>query len=143
MYTYSNRTFLAQAIPATRQTAAATESLQGCEKLRIPQRLDNGLTDGGETVSLTHRSPFKPTKIPGTHFSQRLSRPQGHSAVERIVSYERCNLIGSRTPHVCNRTVSGVFWRSVPRIYTREDLWDRSCVCEEIAILNCTETNSL
>jgi hypothetical protein len=27
--------------------------LQGCEMLRIPQCLDNRLTDGGEVVSLT------------------------------------------------------------------------------------------
>jgi hypothetical protein len=36
-------------------------------------------------------------KIPGTHFSQRLSRPQGHSAAERIRSIERIHLIGNRT----------------------------------------------
>jgi hypothetical protein len=41
--------------------------------------LDNRLTDGGE-VSLTRRPPFTLRKIPGTHFCQRLSHPQGHSA---------------------------------------------------------------
>jgi hypothetical protein len=30
-------------------------------------------------------------KIPGTHFCQRLSRPQGHSAAGRIRSVQKCN----------------------------------------------------
>jgi hypothetical protein len=37
--------------------------------------------EGGKVVSLTHRPPLTPPppgNIPGTHFSQRLSRPQGH-----------------------------------------------------------------
>jgi hypothetical protein len=33
-----------------------------------------------KVISLTRRPPFIPTKIPGTHFCYRLSRPQGHSA---------------------------------------------------------------
>jgi hypothetical protein len=40
--------------------------------------LENRLTDGGKFVSLTR--PLPPRKIPGTHFCQRLSRPQGHNA---------------------------------------------------------------
>jgi hypothetical protein len=37
-------------------------------------------------------------KIPGTHFSYRLSRPQGHSAAGRIRSIEKSgDLIGNRT----------------------------------------------
>jgi hypothetical protein len=38
-----------------------------------------------------------PRKIPGTHFCQRLSRPQGHSTAERIRSTEKIRLIGTRT----------------------------------------------
>jgi hypothetical protein len=44
------------------------------EALRVVRRpgshifLDNRLTDGGEVVSLTHRPPFTPRKMPGTHF---------------------------------------------------------------------------
>jgi hypothetical protein len=29
-------------------------------------------------------APFTPTKIPGTHFCWKLSRPQGHSEAGRI-----------------------------------------------------------
>jgi hypothetical protein len=40
---------------------------QGCETSRPPHFLDNRLTDGGEVVRVTHRLPFTPRKIPGTH----------------------------------------------------------------------------
>jgi hypothetical protein len=32
----------------------------GCETLRVPQYLDNRLTDDGKVVSLTRRLPFTP-----------------------------------------------------------------------------------
>jgi hypothetical protein len=32
----------------------------GCETLRVPQYLDNRLTDGGKVVSLTRRPLFTP-----------------------------------------------------------------------------------
>jgi hypothetical protein len=42
--------------------------------------------------------PLLPRKTPGTHFSQRFSRPQGRSAVGRIRKIEKCNnLIGNGT----------------------------------------------
>ena len=41
--------------------------------------------DGGKVVSLTHRPPLPPENAPGTHFCWRLSRPQGHSAIGRIL----------------------------------------------------------
>jgi hypothetical protein len=64
---------------------------------RLSHFLDNRLTDGGE-VSLTHRPVFTPKNIPGTHFCQRLSRPQGHSAAGKITLTEKLNdLIGNRT----------------------------------------------
>jgi hypothetical protein len=48
----------------------------GCETSRLPHFLDSRLTDGDEVVS----------------------RPQGHSAVGRIMSTEKSNdLIGNRT----------------------------------------------
>jgi hypothetical protein len=36
--------------------------------------------------------PLLPRKIPGTHFCQRLSRPQGHGAAGRIRSIERISM---------------------------------------------------
>ena len=41
--------------------------------------------DGGKVVSLTHRPHLPPGNAPGTHFCQRLSRSQGHSAIGRIL----------------------------------------------------------
>jgi hypothetical protein len=47
--------------------------------------------DGGKFVSLTHRPPLPPGNVPGTHFCQRLSRPQCHSATGRIMSMKNAN----------------------------------------------------
>ena len=41
---------------------------------------------------------YPPGNIPGTHFCQRLSQTQGHSAARRIVSMKNSNdTIGNRT----------------------------------------------
>ena len=41
---------------------------------------------------------YPPGNIPGTHFCQRLSRPQGHSAAGRIMSMKNSSeTIGNRT----------------------------------------------
>jgi hypothetical protein len=39
-----------------------------CETSRLPQFLDNRLTNGGKVVSITRRPSFTSRKIPGTHF---------------------------------------------------------------------------
>jgi hypothetical protein len=39
-----------------------------CETSVLPHFLDSRLTNSGEVVSLAHRPPFTPRKIPGTHF---------------------------------------------------------------------------
>jgi hypothetical protein len=38
----------------------------------------------GKVVSPKHRPPLPPGNIPGTHFSYRLTRPQGHSEAGKI-----------------------------------------------------------
>ena len=57
---------------------------QGSSKLRFPDLVTTA-QDGGKVVSLTHRPPLTPGNAPGTHFYYRLSRPQGHSAIGRIL----------------------------------------------------------
>jgi hypothetical protein len=49
--------------------------------LRIPHFLENRVTDGRNVFSLTHQ-PRSAHYV--TNFSYRLSKPQGHSAAERI-----------------------------------------------------------
>jgi hypothetical protein len=72
-----------KAIPVT-----GRGGLLGCETSRLPQFLDNRLTDGGEVVSLKRRPLFTPIKIPGTHFLK----------AGRIRSIEKSNyVIGKRT----------------------------------------------
>jgi hypothetical protein len=67
----------------------------GCETSRFPNFIHSRLTDGCE-VSLTRRSFFSRRKIPGTHFSYRVSRLQGHSAAGRSIE-ESSDFIGNRT----------------------------------------------
>jgi hypothetical protein len=56
---------------------------------RLTHFPDNWLTDGCEVVSLTPGHPLLPREIPDTHFCQRLSRPQSHSAARRIRPIEK------------------------------------------------------
>jgi hypothetical protein len=59
-------------------------------KLRFPDFMTTA-QNGGKVVSLTHRLPLTPGNTPGTHFCQRLSRPQDHSATRRIMSLKNSN----------------------------------------------------
>ena len=57
---------------------------EGSRKLRLTDFVTTA-QDGGKVVSLTHQPPLPPGNAPGTHFCKRLSRPQVHSANERIL----------------------------------------------------------
>jgi len=58
---------------------------EGSRKLRIPDYMTTA-QDGGKVVSLTHRPFFTPQEILLVLISVRgLSRPQGHSAIGRIL----------------------------------------------------------
>ena len=57
---------------------------EGSRKLRLPDFVTTA-QDGGKVVSLTHRPPLLPGNTPGTHFRWWLGRPQGHSAIGRIL----------------------------------------------------------
>ena len=57
---------------------------EGSRKLRCPDFMTTA-QDGGKVASPTHRPPSPPVNAPGTHFCYRLSRPQGHSAIGRIL----------------------------------------------------------
>ena len=58
---------------------------EGFRKLRFPDFMTTA-QEGGKVVNLTHRPHLPPGNSPGTHFCLRLSRPQGHSAIGRIMS---------------------------------------------------------
>jgi hypothetical protein len=59
-------------------------------KLRFPDYMTTA-QDVGKVVSLMQRPPLSPGNAPGTHFCYRLSRPQGHSAIGRIMSMKNSN----------------------------------------------------
>ena len=70
---------------------------EGSRKLRFPDFMTMA-QDGGKVVSLTHRPHLPTGNTPGTHFCQRLSQLQGHSATGRIMSLKNSNdTIGNRT----------------------------------------------
>jgi hypothetical protein len=65
--------------------------------------------EGGKVVSPTQRPPLLEGNIPGTHFCQRLGRPQGHSAARRIISMKNSN------DTMRNRTRNLPVCRAVPQ----------------------------
>jgi hypothetical protein len=70
---------------------------EGSRKLRFADFMTVA-QDGGKVVSLMHRLPLPPGNTPGTHFSYKLSRPQGHSATRRIMSLKNSSdTIGNQT----------------------------------------------
>jgi len=64
----------------------ARRGSEGSRKLRFPDFVTTA-QDGGKVVSLTHRPPLPQGNTPATHFCYRLSRPQGHSAIGRILCH--------------------------------------------------------
>jgi len=57
---------------------------ENSSKLRFPDFMTTA-HDGGKVVRLTNRPPLPPGNAPGTHFCYKLSRPQGHNAIGRIL----------------------------------------------------------
>jgi hypothetical protein len=67
--------------------------------LRIPNCLDNRLTDGDMVVSLTHRQRCTPQKryyfyVSGTHFCYKLSKPQGLVRPEGLGKFKKITSSG-------------------------------------------------
>ena len=57
---------------------------EGSRKLRFPDFMTTA-QDVNKVVSPRHRPPLPPENTPATHFCYRMSRPQGHSAIGRIL----------------------------------------------------------
>ena len=75
--------------------------------------------DGGKVVSLTHWPYLPPGNAPGTHFCYRLSRPQGHSAIGRIMSMKNSNdTISNRTSDlpICSAVPQPTAPQRVPKV---------------------------
>jgi hypothetical protein len=71
--------------------------LYSCEMLIIPHCLDNRLTEGGKVVNPTHPPHFTHQKhyyfyVSGTHFCQKLSKPQGLVRPEGLGKFKQTTL---------------------------------------------------
>jgi hypothetical protein len=83
--------------------------------LRIPHCLDSWLTDGGKVVSPTHWLCSTPQKLfysaSGTHFCQRLNKPQGLVWLEGLGKSKKFNdLIGTRSHDL---PICGIVWQAL------------------------------
>jgi hypothetical protein len=109
-------------------------------KLRFPDFMTTA-HDGGRVVSLMHRPPLPPGRAPGTHFCQRLIRPQSHSAIGRIMSvknsydpiWDRFDLTRSTLTTVLPRSPD--FWDTMEEIKEQCFMELRSAVLEIFGIL--------
>jgi len=93
---------------------------EGSRKLSFPDFV-TAAQDGGK-VSLTHRPTLPAGNSPGTHFCYRLSRPQGHSSIGRIMSMKNSNDTSwNRTSDLPN------FLKSNPRSHATCAAYSPSC----------------
>ena len=67
-------------------TCTGLDSPRGLQVVEAPKIFTQSIHKAGKVVALHTGRLYPPGKIPGTHFSHRLSRPQGHSAAGRIKS---------------------------------------------------------
>jgi hypothetical protein len=71
---------------------------EGSSRLKLPEFEDSGHMKVVRLSALRTGRVYPPGNIPGTHFCQRVSRPQDHSAAGRIMSMKNSNdTIGNRT----------------------------------------------
>jgi hypothetical protein len=75
-----------------------TDRPLGLQKVQAPRFVDNRDMKVVGLSALRTGRLYPPGNIPGTHFCQRLSQPQGNSAIERIMSMKNSSdTIGIRT----------------------------------------------
>jgi hypothetical protein len=90
--------------------------------LRIPQCIDNRLTDGGKVVSHTQPPHFTPHKhyyfnVSGTHFCQRLSKPQDLVRPEGLGNFKNSpHRVSNPRPSCLNHYISCNF--QTVKLYT-------------------------
>src|SRR5215470_10409421 len=71
----------------------------GFQEVEAPRFLDNRHMKVVRLSALRTGRLYAPGNIPATHFCSRLSRAQGHSATETIMSMKNSNDIIGNRPH--------------------------------------------
>jgi len=87
------------------------EKLSGFQDVEAPKFQENKQMKVVSLSALGTGRLYPPGNIPGTHFCQSPSQPQGHSAVGRIMSMKNSNdTIGNRTRNLqaCSAVKHGV-----------------------------------
>jgi hypothetical protein len=76
-----------------KQTCTVLDMPLGLEDVEAITISRQSAHEDGKVVSRRHRPPLSPNVIDtlGTHFSQRLSRPQGHNAAGRVLLLRSLN----------------------------------------------------
>jgi len=76
-----------------------------------------------------HRPPLLPGNTPGNHFCQRLSRPQGHSAIEGFyVNEKSTDTSWDRTSDLAICNTAGGWFYSVQSNKTVSVIYVQNCV---------------
>jgi len=96
LYVTEHYVYIRHHKPLCKKVNGKAAPLQACSgpecsrNFRFPDYMTTA-QDGGKAVSLTYRPPLPPGNAAGTHICYRLSRPEGRSAIGRIMSMKNSN----------------------------------------------------
>ena len=104
-------------------------SPEGTKRLRLPDFKTIGIYEGGRLSAIRTGRLYTPGNIPGTHFSLRLSRFQGHRAAGRIMPIKNPSGIEPATVCVVAQCLNQLRHREAPSVrYNSKILANSPCL---------------